>query len=165
MAELLSGNVEDIDFDLYDETEATFEEIILLVAEARDEDRIPGEGRDRPDDLVAVLVSPEYKKRLDLPFYRRGPPLSESEDLLKVPLIPFAPIDQEYAPLLRTDAEGLFDQLAEDGLAREELRIAEHVLAEFETLEEPAPHLPELLMMAVHRAFPGELDGHRWPAA
>jgi len=165
MAEMVSADVEDIDYELYEETEATLEEIICLVAEAQDEDRIPGEGSDRPDDLVAVLVSPQYKKRLDLPFYRHGLPLSDSEDLLEVPLVPFAPLEEDYAPLLREDANGLFDGLAEDSLAREELRIAEHVLAEFETLEHPAPHMPELLMMLVAEAFPGEIDDDRWPAA
>lgn len=165
MAELVSADVDDIDYELYDETEATFEEIIRLVAEAREEKRVPGEGPDRPDDLVAILVSSEYKKRLELPFYRRGPPLSDSEDLLEVPLVRFAPLEGDYPPLIREDAEGLFDQLAEDGLAREELRIAEHVLAEFGTLDAPAPHLPEVVMVAVQQAFPGERDDDRWPAA
>lgn len=165
MGRAWNAEAEDIDFEFYDEIEATFEEILSLVSEARNEERVPGCGPDRPDDVVAVLVSQRYKDQLDLPSYRYLEPLSEYEDILQVPLVPFAPLEEDYAPLLRRDVEAFFDALAETGLAREELRIAEHVLAEHERLEHPLPHLPETLMWAVEQAWPGDLDAADWPAA
>lgn len=164
MVEVLEPIHEDIDYELYEAIETTFEEIILQVAEARDEDRIPGRGTDRPDDVVAVLISTEYKRLLDLPFFRHGPPLWESVDLLRVPVVVFPPLTEDYELLLRKDAESLFNSLAASGLARQELEIATRVLAKIETIDPRYPHQPDILRDMVARVAPGELDGP-WPAA
>lgn len=100
-----------IDYAWFDRVEGTLEGLILEVDQAEVEGRIDGQGPDRPEDVVAMLVSTEFKNHLQMPFYGEHAPLWSSVDFLPVPLVEFPPLKEAYAPLERKDAESLFEEV------------------------------------------------------
>jgi hypothetical protein len=157
--------LDDVDLDRHLEIENTFEEVLVLVDDARHDDRIPGVGPDHADDLVAVLVSSEFKNELERPFYGFGDPLWEDAQDLCVPVVEFPALEQAFSPLRRRDAEHLFDSLADSALAGRELEIGENILEKVESVDPPPVVSPELLMRLAERRTTGRLSREDLPGA
>lgn len=154
-----------VDVDRHLEIENTFEELILLVSQARDEERLPGIGPDREDDLVAVLVSSEFREDLQRPFYGFGEPLWSDAQRLVVPVVELPGLEQEFSPLRRGAAERLFSSLADESLSGRELEIGENVLEKIKSVDPPPVVSPEFLMALARRGSTGGMKREELPAA
>lgn len=160
-----SAGPSQIDVDRHLEIENTFEEIILLVSRARDEQRLPGIGPDSEEDLVAVLVSSGFKEDLQRPFYGFGDPLWNDAQQLEVPVVELPGLEQEFSPLRRGAAERLFGSLADESLSGRELEIGENVLEKIRSVDPPPVVSPELLMALARRGSTDGMKREDLPAA